>query len=240
MAQFFQMRPPFSKPMIFLAGARAIRWTNRHGRMYLRAPGLPRRVREGIRRAWNPTRHGRRRSFLVSQGDGAGTLASAIGRADRRALPPCPRAHGKLAGWRDTPDIKHVPGACQRGNCPPISLSVYSQDIIDDLSKFKERALTTHVLGVLPKMLLKTPGLKRKARSIDTLLDRVLSVHTLPSGQAARGILPTTSQPARERSAVPAGIEPAICAFGATDCRCLPWRCPQFRRMQHGVAARDL
>ena len=34
------------------------------------------------------------------------------------------------------------------------------------------------MLGVLPKMLLKAPGLKRKARSIDTLLDRVLSVHT--------------------------------------------------------------
>ena len=33
----FQIRPPFAKPMIFIAGPGANRWVHRHGRMYLRA-----------------------------------------------------------------------------------------------------------------------------------------------------------------------------------------------------------
>ena len=60
----------------------------------------------------------------------------------------------------------------------PLSLSVDSRDIIGDLITFKTRALSTHVLKVLPKFMLKTPGMRRKAKTIDTLLDRVQSVHT--------------------------------------------------------------
>ena len=55
---------------------------------------------------------------------------------------------------------------------------MYSQDIIDDLIAYKVRALTTHVMKVMPKFLLNTPGMKRKAKSIETLLDRVQSIHT--------------------------------------------------------------
>ena len=60
----------------------------------------------------------------------------------------------------------------------PMSVSVDSQDIFDDLMKYKERALTVHMLRLLPEFTLKTPGMKRRARAIDTLLGRVQSVHT--------------------------------------------------------------
>ena len=60
----------------------------------------------------------------------------------------------------------------------PLSLGVESQDIIDDLISYKERALMTHVMKIMPKFLLKTPGMKRKAKSIETVLDRVQSIHT--------------------------------------------------------------
>ncbi len=60
----------------------------------------------------------------------------------------------------------------------PLSLSVDSQDIIDDLIKYKTRALSTHVLNVMPKFMLKTPGMRRRAKSIGVLLERVESVHT--------------------------------------------------------------
>ena len=33
----FEIRPPFSKPMLFLAGAQINRWVHRHGRMHLKA-----------------------------------------------------------------------------------------------------------------------------------------------------------------------------------------------------------
>ena len=60
----------------------------------------------------------------------------------------------------------------------PLSVSVDSQDIIDDLMKYKERALITHIVKVLTKFMLKTPGMRRRARAVDTLLERVQSVHT--------------------------------------------------------------
>ena len=60
----------------------------------------------------------------------------------------------------------------------PLSVSVASQDIIDDLMTYKERALNTHIVKILPKFMLKTPGMNRRAKAVDTLLERVQSVHT--------------------------------------------------------------
>ena len=57
-------------------------------------------------------------------------------------------------------------------------ISVDSQDIIDDLIKYKERALLTHIVRVLPKFLLSTPGMKRRAKAVETLIERVQNVHT--------------------------------------------------------------
>ena len=60
----------------------------------------------------------------------------------------------------------------------PLSVSIDSQDIIDDLMKYKERSLTTHIVNALPKFMLRTPGMRRRAKAVDTLLERVQSVHT--------------------------------------------------------------
>ena len=60
----------------------------------------------------------------------------------------------------------------------PMFLSVDSQDILDDLIVFKERALTVHIMKVLPKFMLNTPRMKEKAVAVDTLLERVQGGHT--------------------------------------------------------------
>ena len=60
----------------------------------------------------------------------------------------------------------------------PLSVTVDTQDLIDDLIKYKERALCTHIMKVLPKFMLNTPGMKRRAKAVDTLLERIQSVHT--------------------------------------------------------------
>ena len=46
------------------------------------------------------------------------------------------------------------------------------------MTTYKERALNTHILKALPKFMLKTPGMRRRAGAVDVLLDRVQSVHT--------------------------------------------------------------
>ena len=60
----------------------------------------------------------------------------------------------------------------------PLSVSVETQDIIDDLIAYKERALSTHIVRSLPKFMLKTPGMKRRGKAVDVLLGRIQSVHT--------------------------------------------------------------
>ena len=60
----------------------------------------------------------------------------------------------------------------------PLFVNVDSQDLIDDLMRYKERALSTHIVKSLPKFMLRTPGMKRRAKAIDTLLERIQSVHT--------------------------------------------------------------
>ena len=57
-------------------------------------------------------------------------------------------------------------------------VGVETQDIIDDLLKFKERALAVHIIKIMPKFMLKTPGMRRRAKFIPLLIERVQSVHT--------------------------------------------------------------
>ena len=65
----------------------------------------------------------------------------------------------------------------------PLSVGVDSQDIIDDLVKYKERALSVHIMKILPKFMLKTPDMRRRAKAVDTLIHRIQNVHT-PSQRA--------------------------------------------------------
>ena len=85
-----------------------------------------------------------------------------------------------MADWKVGDSLSATP-MCRRminAQISPLSVSVDSQDIIEDMMKYKERALTTHIVRALPKIMLKTPGMKRRTKAVDTLLERVQSVHT--------------------------------------------------------------
>ena len=89
-------------------------------------------------------------------------------------------ARNYMATWK-VGDSYSAARLCRRminAQISPLSVSVDSQDLIDDLIKYKERALTTHIMKALPKFMLNTPGMKRRAKAVDTLLERVQSVHT--------------------------------------------------------------
>ena len=173
----FEIRPPFAKPMLFLAGPEINHWANRHGRMYLRArdyfsdfekvygaagvlPSLDGADHFRLRKAMAPA-YSRRR--LESQAD---DLFRFI--------------RGFMADWK-VGDVYPARDMCRRminAQISPLSVSVESQDLFDDLMAFKERALTVHVARLLPEFALKTPRMKRQLKAVDTLLGRVQSVHT--------------------------------------------------------------
>ena len=173
----FEIRPPFAKAMIFLAAPETNRWLHRYGRMYLRA----RDYFADFEKVYGA-------SGVLPSMDGADHFRL------RRAMGPA-YSRGRLAGQVDqvfhqarkymvdwtVGDSYPATRLCRRminAQISPLSVSVDSQDIIDDLMTYKERALNTHIVRALPQFMLNTPGMKRRAKAVDTLLERVQSVHT--------------------------------------------------------------
>ena len=173
----FQVRPPFQKPMIFLAGPKTNQWVHRRGRMYLRA----RDYLEGFEKVYGA-------SGILPALDGADhfryrkSMASAYARTrlEGQLDTMYRNAREHMAGWKVGTSLRA--GAMCRmlvnAQLSPFMISVSSQDLMDDLMKFKERALIVHVMGMMPKFMLKTPGMRRRAKALEVLLERVLSVHT--------------------------------------------------------------
>ena len=173
----FQLRPPLAEPMTFLAGPEMNRWAHRNGRTHLRT-----------------------RDYFVDfeRVYGASGVMPSLDGADhfrlRKAMQPA-YSRARLAGqiddlyryvresmsdWR-VGDVYRATTMCRRlvnAQLSPFFIGVDSQDIFDDLASFKERALTVHIMKALPKFMLKTPGMRRRAKSVDVLLERVQGAHT--------------------------------------------------------------
>ena len=173
----FELRPPFRESMIFLAGPEMNQWVNRNGRMHLRA----------------------RDYFVDFEGVyGASGVLPSLDGADhfrlRKAMQPG-YSRGRLAEQLDAVygyvrnfmadwevgDSYQATTMCRRmvnAQLSPLFLGVDSQDIFEDLAKFKERALSVHIMRVLPKFMLNTPDMRRRAKAVDILLQRIQGVNT--------------------------------------------------------------
>ena len=173
----FQMRPPFDEPVTVLAGAAVNRWVHRNGRMYLRSKDYF----TDIEKVYGA-------SGLIPSLDGADHFrlrkAMQPGYSRERLEGQLKELYGLIrkfmADWKVGSSVQAVK-LCRlmiNSQIAPVILSIESQDIVEDLIKFKERALITHVARILPKFLLHTPGMKRPARAIDIAVQRVQSVHT--------------------------------------------------------------
>ena len=172
----FRIRPPFTRPMTFLSGPKANEWVHRHGRMHLKAGGYFADFEKlygahGVLPSLDGADHFRLRKAM-GPANSRSRLAGRLNDVYRFA-----RHH--MSDWTvgETFPVR----ACRRmvnAQLSPLFLSVETQDIIDDLMDFKERALTTHILNALPRFMLNTPGMRRRAKAVDTLLERVQAVHT--------------------------------------------------------------
>ncbi len=173
----FQIRPPFSNPMIFLAGPETNHWVHRRGRMYLRARDYFVDFENvygasGVLPSLDGADHFRLRKSLSA----SYSRKRLAGQMDE--LYDCARKH--MAQWKvgDTYPATGMSRRMINAQISPLMVGVETQDIIDDLLKFKERALSVHIIKILPKFMLKTPGMRRRAKLIETLIERIQSVHT--------------------------------------------------------------
>lgn len=173
----FEIRPPFAEPMTFLAGPETNRWAHRHGRTYLRARNY----------FWD-----------FEQVYGASGYIAALDGADhfrlRKALQPAfshKRLEGRLddlyqftrthvANWTvgDSMSVLDIGRQLSMKEISQLALSVDTQDIIAELIKYKERAMATHLLGILPKFMLRTPAMRRRTKHTRKFVDEVLRAHT--------------------------------------------------------------
>ena len=173
----FELRPPLAEPMIVLAGAETNRWVHRQGRLHLRTRDYFSDFEKvygasGVLPSLDGADHFRLRKSLspaYSRNRLMGQMEQLIHHA---------RDH--MTEWT-VGDAYPATRMCRRminSQISPLFVSVDSQDIFDDLAEYKERALSTHIVKILPKFMLKTPGMRRRAKSVDTLLERIQSVHT--------------------------------------------------------------
>ena len=173
----FQVRPPLMKPLYFLAGPRVNRWANRYGRGFLRAQDYLSTFEKiygahGILPALDGGDHFRLRKALAP--------AYSRQRLESQLDTVISNARKDMADWQigDVHQSLFLIRRLLNAQISKFFLNVESQDLFDDLAKFKEQALKTHVVNALPKFMLKTPGMRRKSHAMGELVKRVLSVHT--------------------------------------------------------------
>ena len=173
----FQIRPPFAKPMIFLAGPETNRWVHRSGRMYLRARDYFADFEKvygasGVMPSMDGADHFRMRRSMAA--------ANSRGRLEGQIDILYHHARKHMSGWTvgESLPATRMSRLMINAQLSPLFISVDSQDVIDDLVKYKERALMVHILKIMPKFMLNTPGMKRRAKAVDALLERVQGIHT--------------------------------------------------------------
>ena len=173
----FQIRPPLQEPLICLSGARINRWVHRNGRIYLRSKDYFTDIEKvygasGLIPSLDGAEHFRLRKAMQP--------GYSRERLENLLNPLYGHIRAFMANWKVGSSVQAV-HLCRRminAQISPLILSIDSQDVVDDLIKFKERALTTHVAKILPRFLLHTPDMKRPAKAIDVAVQRVESVHT--------------------------------------------------------------
>ena len=161
----FELRPPLSKQSyIFLAGPEVNRWVQRHGRLYLRSKEYLADIEKvyGVSRTIHSIDGADHFQFrkALSPSYSPDTLVRRLDEVYHNA-----RQH--LSSWA-AGDVFHARSTLRlylNAQMSPLLVSQDTQDVVEDLLAFKERALTTHVAGLLPKFMLKTPRMRRLAKS---------------------------------------------------------------------------
>ena len=174
----FEIRPPASKPLIFLAGPSTNQWAHRRGRAYLKAgPFLA-----GIEKVYGasgilPTLDGSEHFRLRKAYSPACSRAWLAGQLDQLFK----LTRKAMADWT-VGETYQARSMCRRlinGQVSPLQVGVESQDLLDGMISFKERVLAVHGMQPpLPEITLKTPGMKRRAKLIEEMFERVRNVHT--------------------------------------------------------------
>jgi len=172
----FRFKVP-GKNVVVFAGAEMNRWVNRRGRYYLRT----RDYLSQFETVWGVARS-------IASMDGADHLRM------RKAMRAGNSRHVVLDRLSDIFALGRtsiadwgvgnvVPGelSAQRlmgVQISQLACSVDCHEVVDDLLIYQNRALMTHIQGIVPKIMLRTPRMLRARRKILELFAEIHSSHT--------------------------------------------------------------
>ena len=173
----FRIKPPGARAMTFLAGPSVNRWVHKSGRMHLRAGGYFAGFENvfgasGVLPSLDGGDHFRLRKAMSP----AYSRDRLAGQLDRLF----DLVRKSMATWTvgEAYQARSMCRSMVNEQISPLHAGVDTQDLIDDLVAYKERALSVHIIKTMPGFMLKTAGMKRRAKAIDEMLERVRRVHT--------------------------------------------------------------
>ena len=174
-----------SRRLVVLASAELNRWVGRKGRQYLRT----RDYLEDFQQEW-----GTARSIASLDGADHFKLRKAVKAGNSHAVVEdrldelLALARRTFAHWGVGKAIAGEMG-CQRligEQIARLSVNIEPSDILDDLLEFEYRALLVHVHGLLPRISLRTPAMKRAKANILELYAQIHATHTPAQRQGKR------------------------------------------------------
>ena len=174
----FELRPPFSKESyFFLAGAEVNQWVQKHGRLFLRAT----EYLESVEKA-----HGATRTIHTMDGADHFHMRKALQPSHspetfvRRLDEVYETARKSMLSWEVGEVIAAGPAFRRYMNAQmsPLLISHDTTDVFEDILIFNKLLLITHLTGILPKFLLKMPGMRRRANLVAEMSERIKASHT--------------------------------------------------------------
>ena len=173
----FELRLPFRKNMIVLAGLKTNEWAHRMGRVFLRS----KEYFEGVDKAYGVSRS-------MHSVDGADHFRF------RKALQPAysrktltrrldevydlTRTH--MASWDvgSTMPVQVMMRPLLNAQSSPLLASIDTQADIADALEYKVRVLNVGIVKIMPRFMLKTPSMRRLAKATQKIVDRMQRTHT--------------------------------------------------------------
>ena len=178
----FEIPVPFRPNIIVLAGLKTNEWAHRMGRVYLRS----KEYFEGVDKAYGVSRS-------MHSIDGADhfrfrkSMNTAYSRKTltRRLDEVYDLARAHMARWEvgTTMPVQTMLRPFINAQTSPLLANIDTQDEIVDALEYKVRVLNVGIIKMLPKFMLKTPSMRRRAGSMQKIVDRMAMTHT--AGQRA-------------------------------------------------------
>ena len=173
----FELRLPFRQNVIFLAGLRTNEWAHRMGRVYLRS----KEYFEGVDKAYGVSRS-------MHSIDGADhfrfrkSLHTAYSRKTltKRLDEVYDLARKHMASWEagTTMPVQVMLRPFVNAQSSPLLANIDTQAEIVDALEYKVRVLNVGIVKMMPRFMLKTPGMRRRAKATQQIIDRMQRTHT--------------------------------------------------------------